>query len=423
MSVANLKTSPWMIALFRRAPWLNGLRLACGKWGRRMAYPLRWLPGSSKTWGPPRGIHLTTVSIPPVSGRPMVRVEPLLPVETFDRSLPVTNSERVRAEFGRCLNAEYAECHVAALTQARFAGLGVGGVVISHDDKVVRPYSPPRNEADPRFHNALSALRLPPVVRTGMAVVVATRCADNNYAHWMLDHMTRFWALAQTGVGEGDATLYIPGGRSKYQQYMLSRLSAAGMRFASVVGITPRLHVEAESLVVPSYVNPSLNMVRYGHRAEQLRFVSGLVENASLAPERKAPRIFVSRAKARRTVAAEAAILELLAPLGFKAVCLEDYSVPEQAALFRDAEVVVAFHGAGLTNLIFSRPGTVVIEIFAPDFIVTSFWSLCRDLGLRYFAYCDDARAQGIATYGHAQAAAVEVSASDVAAFVGDCLV
>jgi capsular polysaccharide biosynthesis protein len=141
-----------------------------------------------------------------------------------------------------------------------------------------------------------------------------------------------------------------------------------------------------------------------------------------LAPDRQARRIFVSRAKARRSVAVEPAILELLAPLGFKAVCLEDYSVPEQAALFRDAEVVVAFHGAGLTNLVFARPGTVVIEIFAPDFIVTSFWSICRDLDLRYFAYCDDDRAQGIVTYGQAQAAAVEVSAPSVVGFVKECL-
>jgi capsular polysaccharide biosynthesis protein len=352
----------------------------------------------------------------------MVRVKSLLPLETFERSLPVTNSALVRAEFGLRLHAEYTECHVATLTQSRFVGLGVGGVVITHDDKVVRPYSPPRNEADPRFHNALSAFRLPPVVRTGKAVVVATRCADNNYGHWMLDHMPRFWSLAQTGVGEGDATLYIPGGKSKYQQYMLSRLPSAGLRFASVVGINPRLHIEAESLVIPSYVNPSLNMVRYGHRAKQLRFVAGLVENVSLAPDRQASRIFVSRAKARRAVAAEPAILELLTPLGFQAVCLEDYSVPEQAALFRDAQVVVAFHGAGLTNLIFSRSGTVVIEIFAPDFIVTNFWSICHDLDLRYFAYCDDARAQGIAAYGQAQAAAVEVSASSVAGFVAECL-
>ena len=407
-----------MIGLLRRAPWINGLRLALSRLGRRLAYPLRWLPGTSKTWGPPRGIHLELATIPAVEGKPSVEVARLLPQEFFERRLPTTNSELVRAEFGRCLKGEYTECHVATLAQARFSGQGEGGVVISHDDKVVLPYSPLRNEWNPQVHNALSVCRLPAVERIGKAVVVATRCADNNYGHWMLDHMPRFWALAQTGVGAAEATLYIPGGQTKYQQYMLSRLSTAGLRFSSVKGINSGLHIEAESLIIPSCVNPSLNMIDYGHRARQLRFVADLVEPVQLVADKKASRLFVSRAKARRSVAAEPAIMGLLAPLGFKAVCLEDYSVPEQAAMFRDAEVVVAFHGAGLTNLIFARPGTVVIEIFAPDFIVTNFWSICHDLDLRYFAYCDDARAQGITSYGQAQAAAVEVEAESVAGFV-----
>lgn len=423
MSFFNtLKTAPWIIALLRRVPWLNGIRLAFGRWGRRLTYPLRWLPGSSKVWGPPRGIYLTTHVIAPVAGRSMAHVVPLLPKESFERSLPATNSSRVRAEFARCLHAEYTECHVATLMEARFAGRGLGGVVISHDDRVVRPYSPPRNENDPKFHNALSAFRLPPVVRTNRAVVVATRCADNNYAHWMLDHMPRFWALAQTGVGEGDTTLYVSGNKSKYQQYMLSRLPSAGLRFGGVVGIQRRLHIEAESLIIPSYVNPSLNMVAYGHRARQLRFVADLVERVEISPDKAARRLFVSRAKARRSVSSEPSIIALLAPLGFKAVCLEDYSVPEQAALFRYAEVVVAFHGAGLTNLIFARPGTIVFEIFSPDFIVTNFWSICHDLDIRYFAYCDDGSAQGIVTYGQAQAATFEVSAPRVADFVKEYL-
>ena len=40
----------------------------------------------------------------------------------------------------------------------------------------------------------------------------------------------------------------------------------------------------------------------------------------------------------------------------------------EQVAVVRDARMVVAPHGAGLTNIVFCRPGTTVIELS------TGFW-------------------------------------------------
>ncbi|MFK7943264.1 MAG: hypothetical protein AB8B85_10180, partial [Paracoccaceae bacterium] len=43
---------------------------------------------------------------------------------------------------------------------------------------------------------------------------------------------------------------------------------------------------------------------------------------------------------------------------------------------------VVAVHGAGLTNLLFCRPGTRVIEIFPGNFVKSPYWWLCRQLGL-----------------------------------------
>jgi capsular polysaccharide biosynthesis protein len=392
-----------------------------GHWARRLAFPLRLLPGSSKKWGPPRGIHVTLAGIPEALGRPAAQSVVLLPKMTVDRQLPVTNSQLVTRAFERYQRAEYTECSVTTLAGGRFSGRGEGGIVISHDDKVVRPFSPPRNENDPRFHNALSTFRFPPVVHLQRAIVVSTRCAHNNYSHWMLDHMTRFWSLSRTERSGGEVTLIVTGGQTRYQQYMLSRLAEAGLRFSSVLSVHPQLHIEAESLVLPSYLNPSLNMNAYGHGAQQLRFVADLVESKP-AKQKAIKRLFISRAKARRTVEAEPAIIRLLALLGFEAVCLEDYTVPEQATLFREAEVVVGFHGAGFTNLIFSAPGTVVIEIFSPDFIVTNFWSLCHDLKLRYFAFCDDSELQGIISYGQAQAAPIRVSAERVAEFVRSCV-
>lgn len=48
---------------------------------------------------------------------------------------------------------------------------------------------------------------------------------------------------------------------------------------------------------------------------------------------------------------------------GFSVVRLEMLTASEQARLFAKADVIVAPHGAGLTNIGFCRPGTVVVEM------------------------------------------------------------
>jgi hypothetical protein len=57
----------------------------------------------------------------------------------------------------------------------------------------------------------------------------------------------------------------------------------------------------------------------------------------------------------------------------------------EQVSRFANADVIVAVHGAGLTNLLFARPGTIVIEIFPEDFVKTTYLWLSNRLNLRHF--------------------------------------
>ncbi|MFM6194129.1 MAG: glycosyltransferase family 61 protein, partial [Planktothrix sp.] len=58
-----------------------------------------------------------------------------------------------------------------------------------------------------------------------------------------------------------------------------------------------------------------------------------------------------------------------LEPLNFESVVLESLTISEQAELMASASVVLAPHGAGLSNLVFCQPGTKVIELFAPTHI------------------------------------------------------
>jgi capsular polysaccharide biosynthesis protein len=74
-----------------------------------------------------------------------------------------------------------------------------------------------------------------------------------------------------------------------------------------------------------------------------------------------------------------------LAKRGFAEVFTEEMSFPEQAALFASVNAVVAPHGAGLTNLVFCRSRTKVVEIFSPEYVNGCFWALANMADLDYF--------------------------------------
>lgn len=86
-------------------------------------------------------------------------------------------------------------------------------------------------------------------------------------------------------------------------------------------------------------------------------------------PRRSAPgqrRIFIGRRPASEVAVRlinQEVVSSTLSKQGFETVFLEDLSIMEQRALFEEAEIVVATHGAGLANLVFAPSSTLVIEI------------------------------------------------------------
>lgn len=75
--------------------------------------------------------------------------------------------------------------------------------------------------------------------------------------------------------------------------------------------------------------------------------------------------LYVSRNEARmRRLLNEEAILPALRDLGFEIIRPGEMPLATQVEKFRNARVVLAPHGAGLTNILFCRPGTTLIEIF-----------------------------------------------------------
>ena len=97
--------------------------------------------------------------------------------------------------------------------------------------------------------------------------------------------------------------------------------------------------------------------------------------------------LFVSQCVAKqRRLLNHAELEEIAAARGFQAFEAHADNHEEQVRRFGEAEIIVAAHGAGLTNLIFARPGATVLELFPEDGVKSSYLWLATRMGLNYRA-------------------------------------
>jgi hypothetical protein len=216
--------------------------------------------------------------------------------------------------------------------------------------------------------------RLPRPERCPGRVVALNSGYSHNYYHWMIEILPRLVTLQATGI---EADWYVVDGFKSYQR---QALEAFGIPLDRVIQPHGTLHLQAQELLVPSQVR-SNTCREVGRR---------LISQSVTASDRTtASRIYIDRRNSRQ-VRNEVEFGNLLRDFGFQRHFLEDYSLSEQARLFHQAEVVLALHGAGLSNLIFARPGTRVVELMPKGRMGICFPDLSRRMGLHHWVISAD---------------------------------
>ncbi|MFQ4140772.1 glycosyltransferase family 61 protein [Chlorogloeopsis sp. ULAP02] len=96
------------------------------------------------------------------------------------------------------------------------------------------------------------------------------------------------------------------------------------------------------------------------------------------------PYVYVSRRKAvGRRILNESEVYECLKFYNFRSYILEELNLAEQINLFSQAKFIIAPHGAGLSNIIFST-NAKVIEICGETPPTLNFAGIARTLGFQY---------------------------------------
>jgi len=101
--------------------------------------------------------------------------------------------------------------------------------------------------------------------------------------------------------------------------------------------------------------------------------------------------IYISRYDSKyRRIKNEELVMDYLNTNGFSKIQLTNMPLIEQFAIFYNAEIIISVHGAALTNILFCKPNTKVIEIscnFLKD--KTYFEDIANCLNLIYYKFTD----------------------------------
>jgi capsular polysaccharide biosynthesis protein len=305
-------------------------------------------------------------------------VDPAAPTEVGP--LPRTVENHVHRVFREGRVDPWSPTWVAELPAGRI--WGQCGAVITPDDELLAEPSVAFGQKSKwgGRHPALSAWRPWPVHELdGTAVVLTTDGAGALYYHWMLQLLPRIELLRRAGVDLDTIDYFVVNSVSR--DYERESLARVGVPLDRVVSSAEHPHIRAARLIVPS-------VPLYGGHIR--RWMCSLLRDQILPPDAarqpaSGRRYYIARSDASyRRVRGEAAVIDLLGGYGFTPLEMTDLSLAEQAAAMAEAEVVVAPHGGGLTNIVFCSPGARVLELFSPELVPLYYWKIACCVGADY---------------------------------------
>jgi capsular polysaccharide biosynthesis protein len=209
----------------------------------------------------------------------------------------------------------------------------------------------------------------------------------NNYYQWVINTLTKLEGIKyfenKTGL---KVPLIIHSEPNKWQIESLKYLGYQDEDFI----FWRNQKTLVRKLIVPSFRNLYQDDNTYsGYTSPQgCRWVAEALKqyirkNCTLNKDVH-PYVYISRRKAvGRRILNESQVYECLQSYNFRSYILEELSLAEQINLFSQAKFIVAPHGAGLSNIIYSTDAKV-IEICGETPPTLNFAAIARTLGFQY---------------------------------------
>lgn len=313
----------------------------------------------------------------------------LLPPRRIARDLPHTIEARVHQQYVDRQVADQREKYLVRVHGAKI--LGENGLVVLPDGRYASEsiYGRSLLEQDPDYH---APKPRPIVTKSGSFFsLLVIWSKSGSYYHWLHDTLQRLYRVIE--LLPEDTRYIVPASLSSFQ---LETLRIVGVEENQLAFFSGEAVWELETLY---FSPPTTNSG--SHRLEADEWLRDkFFSEYGVRPTTGGRRIFISRqGMSQRRMANERAVSAYLQKHGFETCMPETLSLRDQVELFSQADVIVAAHGSALANMLFARPGLVVVDMIQPSMLTWAyvFWAMSEELGHRYWYFL----AESVPRRGH----------------------
>lgn len=189
------------------------------------------------------------------------------------------------------------------------------------------------------------------------AIFLITPEAKGNYYHWIVDLLPRLLLIKKLQLNDFAERMIIL--HTPPKRYENDVLSLIGVEQRKIIRINAFETVKVKELIVADYVNCG-ELFPVWKKELLTEFKNSVIRSSST----NFTKIYLLRGKQKiRQLIGEERLISILKRCGFEIVDMQVLNVTEQIKIISSAQIVVGLHGAALTNTIFCKDGTRVIEI------------------------------------------------------------
>jgi len=342
-----------------------------------------WATGA-QVLPPPQGVIESvkewTRTSPRKGGKTTTPYKEVYPAQEIKRKLPKTIESQIHWKFKINETHQQPATFVVTLEGGRVYD---EGTVITADNYLLAEVSRIISDGvyikDASKHPVFAKEALPPLQKVKGKVAVLSAAGGRGYYHWIFDVLPRIQLLREAGIDLHTIDKFLI--NNYVSKFHIETLNLLGIPREKVLESHWNPHIQAEHLIVPSLVGDTGHIPAWACEFLRKEFLSKTPVTTD-SPKR----LYFNRGLVtHRKVSNEKEIVDYLDTLGFKSITLESLPLMEQFSLLAHADVVIVPHGAGLTNIVFCKPGTKVIELLSPHAVNVMYWTLSNQIGLDYY--------------------------------------
>jgi tellurite resistance-related uncharacterized protein len=295
----------------------------------------------------------------------------------FFRNKPKTIEDTIDSNFSIQYKLKNKKVFVGLIKNARIISKNAN--VITYDNLGVNEDVSALEKTMTSYKNHLT---LPKLKKINSRVLAMSD--SYNYFHYMFEILPRLNYIKKSGLKTDYYLL------SKDKKFKKDAIKALNISENKIIDLNEKTHLKAKEVLFSSMPIYSGNPTK-----EVCQFLRKLfLKKYNKSKYKKYEKIYVMRGNVKyRKVLNEKEVIDFLEKKGFTIVEMDGLSVFEQAEIFNSAKVIVASHGAALTNLVFCKNGTKLIEIFNPSYVNVCYWALSNCVKLDYYYFLSNKKA------------------------------